>query len=291
MSVELVSNTTGIANADECAFNTRIVASSNKVFFQANKSVGLSKLYSFDGTTLTQLQNTNSQAASDSPNLAYAQVAGSFLYYTSVNTSGATKLYKTDGSTVTQVSNTREDNTAGDDPTILQVMGNSVYFSSKNSAGFTKVYKTDGASVVRLSNTTNSENSDDMILFSKGSAVLDGALYFVAVDVAGSNALYRTDGSTITRISDTSGSLDDVKDLFIDETYVYFSALNSAGHRKLYMTDGSRVVQLSDNVSGGNDDPICSVKMGSFVFCSMKNSAGLTKLFSICERSQAGCTD
>jgi ELWxxDGT repeat protein len=108
----------------------------NKLYFSALNSPGQSKLYCYDGSTITQISNIRSGNNDNPQNLA---VFNNKLYFSAFNLSGQTKLHCYDGSTITQVSNTN--NVGQDAPSNLTVYNNRLYFSANNASGYTKLFR------------------------------------------------------------------------------------------------------------------------------------------------------
>ena len=100
-------------------------------------SGAVTKLYSTDGTTVTQVSNIAGAAADDDPQSL--TVYGGKLYFTARNAAGLGKLYAYDGTSIILVTNTAG---AGNDdaPANLAVAGSKLYLSAKDSSGAVKLY-------------------------------------------------------------------------------------------------------------------------------------------------------
>lgn len=132
--VRLLFNNLGNGISEPCTgeiFN-------NIAYLTATNSVGASKLFKFDGTTLTQISNTTgTETTNDSPT-----ILGFFdnkLYFRSNNASLQTKLYMYDGTHVVQLSNTNP--SGNDNPQLLEKIDNFFYFTSNNSNGVQKFFR------------------------------------------------------------------------------------------------------------------------------------------------------
>jgi hypothetical protein len=134
------------------------------LYYSAADGSGLLKLYKTDGTTITQLPETN-PGGNEAPWLM--AVIGTSLYYTSIDgVSGTSKLYRTDGTSVTQL-------TPSNDGLTLDLMrflgvegaviGNHFYFlSSPSFFPWAFPWACPVVSIFFLQSSTHQELKDDV---------------------------------------------------------------------------------------------------------------------------------
>ncbi len=262
---------------------TKMTLFNNELYFRLYDSGDKEKLYKTDGTSITQVSNTN-PGGDDNPTKLI--VHNGSLYFRANDSSSRAKLFRTDGTNVTQVSNINpgggdgiaglfsfgsdlyfqaygdmyktdgatvtlisDTNPGGEDyvyPNLI--FGAELYFYSHNSSGFAKLYKTDGSSVTQVSNT-NPSGHDHPGVIEAG-----GTLYLKARNLSGNYKLYKVNGTTITQISDINPGGDDAPGQIKEfGNTLFFSARDSSGNYKLYKTDGATVTRISDTNPGGND--------------------------------------
>jgi hypothetical protein len=196
---------------------------SDVVFFTANNSSGVSKLYFVtEALVVTQAGNTSGNATiSDLP----ATIPW-------VDTSFALR----NNSTI--------------------VFNNFLYYSANNSSTVRKIFKVSSAGVVtQVSNTAGSQGTAD---YSSGSiaAVWNGAIYItLARGAAGISKLCKiSTADVITQIGDTrnaSATSDGASIKRVTTNFLYYTSANSSGFSKLYRINTSdtpaAVVNFNNN--------------------------------------------
>ena len=225
-------------------------------FIAYNETTG-SKLYSYDGNTITQISNINDSAGDDPENPI---VFNGALYFGAYNNSIAGyKLYSYDGvGTITQVSNI---NDGGDDqiynPAV--VFNGDLYFTAYNGTTGDKLYRYDGVNPITQVTDINVIGGGDNI---SSLTVFDGTLYFDANNGTTGDKLYSYDdvSNTVTQISDIAagGGGDQVSNLTVFNDSLYFTASSdpSMGYQKLYSYDGENTITQISNINDGlNDQP------------------------------------
>lgn len=203
----------------EAYLNAGIVVGT-KMYFVANNSNGVAKLFVIDsGTgTITQVSNTaNNQASADISTSTFSFfTVGTKLFFTANNQNSAIKLYEVDTTTdvVTQISDIRNNQTLSDFSTIVRrffVNGTDVFFFGNNSSNALKIIRLDTTSnaFTIASNTKNNAASSDFNSANQMLGIKSGKLIFIANNASGSFLkLYAMNTTTlaITTLSNTRGS-------------------------------------------------------------------------------------
>lgn len=199
--------------------NAGIVVGS-KMYFAANNSNGVAKLFVIDsGTgTITQVSNTtNNQATADISTSTFSFfTVGTKLFFTANNQNSVVKLYEVNTSTdaVTQISNTSGNQATNDFSTTVQryvVNGTDVFYIGNNSSTVLKIIRLDTTSntFTIASNTKNNTASADVFQANHLFGIKSGKLIFAAFNATGSfSKLYAMNVSTlaITTLTNTRGS-------------------------------------------------------------------------------------
>ncbi len=246
-SVTQVSDLRGAAGSDAPTAPvvwTSADGSTSHLFLRMSSPTNTTKLYRFDGSSLTQVSNVVAGNDLPTPLLATPPGAGAnsgLLFLTMSNAAGFTKLYKYDGSSFTQLSNL----SSGSNDTITNaaLFGGVLYFSGTVS-GLTKLFAYDGSTLKQVSAFGVSLFSD-----APGQGVAYAAKLWLSMTRGGAAKLYAFDGSGFTQMSDTAGagSSDAPTGLFVHDNALYFQAnvLNSA-----LQTSFTKLVRLCDPSAG-----------------------------------------
>ena len=200
-----------------------------KLYLVAQDSSFKNHLYSYNGTTLTQVSNTSSGG---NDNVVELAAVGANLYFIANDSSAHSHVYLYNGSSVTQISNTSGG--GNDNPNSLLASGANLYFVANDSSGNSHVYYYNGTAVTQISNIDSggSDNPNNLTLSGTN-------LYFTANLTAGSYHVYYYNGSTVTQVSNTSGGTNDNPgSLVINGQTLYFVAADSTGTYHLYQSNG-----------------------------------------------------
>ena len=168
---------------------TRLMATSNALYFYSPIDSNFSYLWRTDGTTTTQVSTTKFRTAQE-PTDDYRSwtAAGSTLYFVTTDDTNWT-IWRTDGTTTTVAFPASTTNTY---PIALQTLGNLVVFIQTFTNGTAQFWRTDGTS-----NGTYALSAAQPIFFNglfSNYVVAGSAMYFVGSDGSGSK-LWRSDGT------------------------------------------------------------------------------------------------
>lgn len=225
--------------------SSNIIEFGGSIYYVANNSSNVAKIFKLTGTTLQEFSNTKgNQTLSDSPT-----IVGEFnseLYFNALNSSGVYKLFKTDGTTITQVSNIIGNQASADTVARFTVYNGKAYFAASMSSTVRKLYSLNTNGVItQVSNTSGSNAVSDVPNYMM---VWQNKLYFSAATAAGIFKLFSYDGTTMTQVSNINGNStnDAIASPYLATNYIYFWANNQNGVIKLFKTDGTTVTQVSN---------------------------------------------
>jgi LruC domain-containing protein len=258
-----------------------LATSSNRLYFVAQNAQGFNKLWQYNGTSVTQLPDTN---PGDHDNPLYLAVHNGNLFYASVNASGVQKLFKWNGTTVTQFADLNPG--ANDDIRHPRSLNGQLIFWGRNAQNVLKLWKTDGtaAPVPAPDPSTGSalnRGSDSPTL----PIVYNNDLYFRGTTALAASKLHKLNGATITQVTSTSlpESDDAINVPVICHGKLYFSAYDALGYIKLWQHDGAATAQITDLNPVGSDaitTPVCYKNVLYFGASMQYSAATVSKLFS-----------
>lgn len=233
------------ATANDVNGGSGLVVYNGKLYFSGFPASGTNqKLFSYDGTTYTELSNTDT-SASDA--ITFGPVCNGELYFIAEDPSAFTRIYSYD-STVPAVY--QKTSTASPDaPSDLTASGNTLYYSATNTNGATKLMQqacvgpATASSETEISNTTGNLSSNDSV---NSITPVGNNIYFVAQNNSAQSKVFQYNGSAVTQISNTAAGSDVPTNLTAYNGNLYFSANNSSGMAKLYVYNGSTVNQISN---------------------------------------------
>jgi hypothetical protein len=185
---------------------------------------GASKLFIYNGASITQVSNTFSSGDDFPSNFA---TINNTLYFSADTASGVSKLFSYTNSDGTKQIADIMVSLLSDNIGWLTNFSGSLYFTANTPGNgtYTKIYKYDGMTITRISNL-NPLDSDAVSSLS----VYSGGLYFKA-SLDGSNFhLFRYDGVKIDQVSKifNTGSDEGITGLYGAYGGLYFSALNNS---------------------------------------------------------------
>ncbi|MCK6546137.1 hypothetical protein L6R52_09730 [Myxococcota bacterium] len=258
-----------------------LATSATRLYFVAANAAGLNKLWQYDGTSVTQVPETN-PGDHDSP--TYLAVHGSNLFYTAYNSRGIQKIFRFNGSQVVQFADLNPD----DNETFLhpRSVGSQLVFWARNSLNVLKLWKTDGTAAPAPAPDTSVGSA-----LNRGSdspsqpIVFNGALYFQATTALAASKLHRWDGSATVQAASTNlrGASDSVTLPTVCHDRLYFSAADPLGFAKLWQHDGTTTRQITDLNPVGSDaivTPACFNGVLYFGASKAYAATSISKLFS-----------
>jgi hypothetical protein len=205
----------------------------NGVLYFSSTASGNSKLYAYNGTTITQITNINSGGDDSVSNLVYF---GTNVYFAANASSGVRKLYMYNGTATARVTDllgaTVND---GIDNLIVSPNGSMLYFSgfALTSGIGIKLYSFNGTTLSQTSNL-NSGGTDGI----QYPTVYSSYVFFRATTDGANYHVFRYDGVKIVQISDVfpaSGSDENPINLGAAYNGLYFSGLNiKDGFSRIY---------------------------------------------------------
>lgn len=263
------------------------------LYFTAINGSGGTKLFQYNGASITQVTNTISAQASHDFNASSSDssfaISNGKLYFIALNSSGNRKLYEWDGSTLTQISNTRGVATSDDfsqtwTDVMFEVYQNKLYFVALNSSANLKWYTYDGTTLSQPFQL-NASNVDDIASPWTKRLVWNNKLYFVGwcCGGMGQSVVFSWDDTSVTRASKTSGNWAFMNGAFPYGSYLYYTSQDVAVHQDLFrMSTTGTQEAFTGFYAAGDDVQYQQGGMfeyrGDFYFVS-KNSAGFGKLY------------
>jgi hypothetical protein len=211
--------------------SSHTVVHSGNLYFVAETSNGVRKLFEYDGTNLTKLSNTaEHELMDDAPKHLHSHNGN--LYFVANGAWNGTdyrRLYEYDGTNINQITSimTNEDTVSN-----LATYGTDLYFvsdSNQNVNQYTneRLFRYDGTKVDRITHIrSTTDDVNNLIVF-------NSKLHFFARDSGGYIRLMDYDGTTINKISNIRSSNND------------YPTSTSSGLMKVY--NSKLLVNLSDD--------------------------------------------
>jgi hypothetical protein len=268
-----------------------------------NTTAGVGKIYSYDGTTYSQLSNTTGSASVADTNGNSSFACGSSKFFAVLSNGSYNKLFSLDASsgTVTQISNFLG-SSSSDFFIFYQaaVYNGLLYFGATNSLAANKLkimtWNDTSTTLTQFSNTNGSSNNDFANTIAFNFTPYNSYLFFVANNSSGVAKILKTDGTTITAISATSGAANKADvlstgegNLIVYNNKLYFAGYNSSTGTvtKLFAYDDTATTPTLTTISNTSGSSTTTDAIGNFMavynsklFFSANNPSGYSKLYS-----------
>jgi hypothetical protein len=244
-----------------------LAVSGTQLFFAANQSSGVRKLYRYDqaNNRLNQISDT-SAGGDDDPRETL--VLGDRVYFTALDASGGRHLHAYDlqADVVERLSATA--GPAGDDaPASLTELDGVLYLTAALPSGARKLFHLDSETdqlvqaVDIRGDATLSDDPQWLLPYSND-------LFFRAQRADGVYKLHRyqpqSDRGELMSNTAGTGNSDDLQELTQIGTHIVFSSLNQQGERELfYFNDATgEVIQPVNNLASASDEPTGMLHLG-----------------------------
>ncbi|MEI6080098.1 MAG: hypothetical protein WCQ53_05655 [bacterium] len=207
----------------------------SELYFTGYDASGYTKLYRYDGSTITKISNINPTGDDFAYITTHLVVFNSELYFNATEDGTNYKLYKYNGTNITKISNINA--VGNDNPAYLTVFNGALYFSATSDGTNYKLHKYDGTNITQKSevNIGGTDNIANLIVFNND-------LYFSSspTNNGADYKLYKYDGVNIIQVSNIAG----VSGGFIIlNGNMYFPS----GAGNFYKYDGVTIKQIVSN--------------------------------------------